>query len=181
MVHKIFLSIAILLLPSLSFGQFEINKHIAGPSIGFSFLGSTTQIGLNHEYAVLVRDIGINEPGILGVGGIFRYWSYSENFANVDWSYTDILLGVQTNYHFYFKNDNIDPWFGLVFAYDFGSVKSKIKTVGFMAGEESHGGFWIAANAGMRYWIKNNLAINVRIGFGTLSYGALDLGIDYKF
>jgi hypothetical protein len=172
--------IFILFLPSLIYSQFTVNKHILGPSVGFSFLGSTVQLGLNHEYALDLREIGVEEGGSVGVGGILRYWSYSENFVNVSWDYTDILLGVQANYHFYMADDKIDPWFGLILAYDFGSSKAEIKTPGFRVGEESHDGIWLGVNAGIRYWFEENMAMNIRIGFGTFSYGAVDLGFDYK-
>jgi len=179
MIHKKYV-ITLLLLPTLLFAQFEINKHILGPSIGFSFLGSAPQLGINHEYSLGLDEFGLEAEGKLGLGGIIRYWSYSENFVNVEWDYTDILIGIQSNYHFYMSNDNIDPWLGVILAYDFGSSDFKIKTAGFNIIDDSHGGFWLGANGGIRYWFKENMSINLRIGFGTLSYGALDLGFDYK-
>jgi len=181
MVHKSIFILLFLFSTLNLFGQFDLNKHVLGPSVGFSFLGSTLQFGINHEYSIDLNNLGISSSGKLGVGGIFRYWKYSENFTHVDWDYTDILIGIQTNYHFYMSNENLDPWFGIIMAYDFGSSKSKIKTIGFLIGKETHGGFWVAANAGMRYWVKENIALSIRIGFGNLSYSALDLGFDYKF
>ncbi len=181
MIHKLSYILFICLLPSYIIGQFDTNKQILGPSAGFSFLGSTIQVGINHESGVLIRDLGIDEPGKLGVGGIFRYWSYSEIFPNVEWNYTDILLGLQINYHFSMLNENVDPWFGFIVAYDFGFSKSKIKIDSFPVGEESYAGLWVGANAGMRYWVTDNMAFSIRIGLGTRGYGALDLGLDYKF
>ena len=181
MIHKIFFIIILFLIPSFLFSQFSVNKHILGPSVGFSFLGSAVQFGLNHEYSMSLEELGIDQGGILGIGGVIRYWSYSENFVNVSWDYTDILFGVQANYHFYMSDDKIDPWFGLILAYDFGSSEAEIKTPGFRVGDESHDGVWLGANAGIRYWFAENMAVNMRIGFGTLSYGAIDIGFDYKF
>lgn len=181
MIHKIFSLFFILILPSVIFGQFETNKNHLGPSVGFSFLGSTIQFGLNHEYGISLEELGIDKVGKLGIGGVFRYWDYKENFPNVEWDYTDILVGIQTNYHFYMANDKVDPWAGLIIAYDFNSVNSKIKTVGYEAIEESYGGLWIGAQAGARYWFNKDMAISIRIGFGTINYGSLDLGFDYKF
>ena len=181
MVHKKLFFIILFCIPSLVHSQFSVNKHILGPTIGFSFLGSAVQFGVNHEYSMSLQELGIDEGGRIGIGGILRYWSYSENFVNVSWNYTDILIGLQTNYHFYMADDKIDPWFGLILAYDFGSSEAKIKTAGFKVGDESHDGVWLGVNAGIRYWFVQNMAVNIRIGFGTLSYGAVDLGFDYKF
>ena len=40
--------------------------------------------------------------------------------------------------------------------------------------------FWVLMG-GARYWVSPTIAISAVIGFGTLSYGALDLGVDFKF
>lgn len=171
-----------MLFSSISFPQYEPNKHIVGPSIGFSFLGSTTQIGINHESAVSINELGFDKPGMLGVGLIFRYWNYSENLNFIKHDYTDILLGLQTNYHFYFHNEKVDPWLGVIVAYDFGYSEAKFpNSIEGENVETDYGGLWIAGHAGARYWFKENMAISLRLGFGTLNYGALDLGFDYKF
>ncbi len=75
--------------------QFTPNKHYLGPSIGLSFLGSAPQFGANYEYGMDLKDFGR-----VGIGGIIRYWSYSEDFYDGGWKYTDILIGAQGNYHF---------------------------------------------------------------------------------
>lgn len=180
MVHKKILFFILLIIPSVVIGQFEVGKNIIGPSFGFSFLGSSIQLGINHEYSLSLEQLGLEKSGKLGIGGIFRYWSYSEEFSHVDWNYTDIIFGVQTNYHFYIANEKIDPWLGITMAYDFGYVDNNIKIPGIEIDDKTYGGFWIAVGAGLRYWISENIAVNGRIGFGTLSYGALDLGFDYK-
>ena len=102
-----------------TYPQYEVGKHYAGPSIGLSFLGSTAQLGLNYEYAFVIKDFGT-----VGAGGIFRYWGYKESFLGGSWSYTNILIGGQFNYHFRMDNKKFDPWVGAVLAYDAGSVKT---------------------------------------------------------
>ncbi len=163
------------------FPQFDTGRNYAGPSIGLSFLGSAFQLGINYEYAMSFSNIGIDTPGKLGVGGLFRYWSYSLAYYKGEWSYTDFLLGAEGNYHFKLKNRKIDPWLGLVLAFDFGKVSwtGKEKRPYYIT-EPSHGGFWLGLHAGGRYWISPNFAVSARIGFGTLSYGALEVGVDFK-
>lgn len=180
MIHKFFISFLIIFSTAL-YGQFEAYKHVAGPSLGFSFLGSSFQYGASHEYGINLSDLGIETNGRIGIGGFFRYWTYEEETSNVQRNYTDILVGFQTNYHFYMPNDKVDPWFGFIAAYDFGYEDNKIKTPGFIAEEKSYGGFWVGANAGTRYWVNSNLGFSLRLGFGINSYGFLDFGIDYKF
>jgi hypothetical protein len=151
-----------LIFTASSNAQYEIDKHYVGPSIGLSFLGSTAQLGLNHEYAFMIEDFGI-----VGAGGIFRYWNYEESYSGgtVTESFTNFLLGGQFNYHFKAEINKIDPFLGLVLAYNV---------------ESSHGGVWFGFQGGARYWITPTIAIMGRGSFGTLSYGALELGVDFK-
>ncbi|MBK7105752.1 MAG: autotransporter domain-containing protein [Ignavibacteriae bacterium] len=171
----------LLFVTSNIFCQFQSNLHTSGPSLGFSFLGSTVQLGINHEYGIDLDNTENSKIGKLGIGGIFRSWSYSEIFPEVEWNYTNILFGFQTNYHFKLKNERFDPWAGLIIAYDFNDVNKQILVENANVSEVDKGGLWFGAQAGMRYWLNTKMAFNIRIGFGTLSYSALDLGIDYSF
>jgi len=175
-LKSLFVVVFFLLLQSPVSAQYTVEKHYAGPSIGLSFLGSTFQIGGNYEYALNVESFGK-----IGVGGIFRYWGYSDAYYyGGKWSYTNILIGAQGNYHFEIKgNTRLDPYAGLVLAYDGGSV-SYSGPAGTYA-TPSHGGLWFGFQGGMRYFVNPNLAITGRVGFGTLSYGALEFGVDFKF
>jgi hypothetical protein len=141
--------------------------------VGLSFLGSTFQFGANYEYGLKM------DFGTIGVGGLFRYWSYSEKFSSGKWKYTDILIGAQGNYHFKLENDKIDPWAGLVLAYNGGSVKWDGPLATFP--KPSHGGLFLGVHAGGRYWFSPTMAVSGRFGLGTLSYGSLDIGLDWKF
>lgn len=174
---KKLLSILVILLfaYSNSNAQFTPNHHYLGPCIGLSFLGSTPQFGVNYEYGMDLENFGR-----VGIGGIFRYWSYSEDYFFGKWSYTDILIGAQGNYHFKLEADKFDPWIGLTLAYNSASV-SWDGPGGYNYISPSAGGFFIGADAGARYWVSPTIGISARIGFGSLSYGALDLGVDFKF
>lgn len=157
------------------YSQYELNKSYLGPTIGLSFLGSSPQFGVNYEYSMQLQDFGR-----VGFGGVFRYWSYSETFFEGKWSYTDILIGAQGNYHFVVSNDKWDPWVGLVLAYDGGSVKWD-GPGGYYYSSPTVGGFFLGAQGGVRYWVSPTLAVVARLGYGSLSYGALDVGVDFKF
>jgi hypothetical protein len=166
--------VALLLIVSASsMAQFEAGKSYAGPAIGLSFLGSSVQFGANYEYGMKM------DFGLVGVGGLVRYWSYGEDFGIGKWSYTDILIGAQGNYHFVLDNKKIDPWAGLVLAYDAGSVSWDGPGGGFA--EPTHGGLFLGAHAGARYFFSPTMAVSARFGVGTLSYSSLDIGLDWKF
>ena len=102
MIRKNMLLFVCFFIPSLFFSQTTPDNHFIGVSVGFSFLGSVPQFGLNYEYPFNKKELGFDKAGVIGIGGIFRYWDYSENFINVDWEYRNILLGTQLNYSDYF-------------------------------------------------------------------------------
>jgi hypothetical protein len=167
--------ILLILCVSNSNAQFTPDRNYLGPSIGLSFLGTTPQFGLNYEYSMDLENFGR-----VGIGGVFRYWSYSEDYFEGKWSYTDVLIGVQGNYHFKLENDKIDPSAGIVLAYDAGSV-SWDGDPGYNYASPSYGGFFLGITGGIRYWVSPTLAVSAKLGYGSLSYGALELGVDFKF
>jgi hypothetical protein len=171
---KVFLFFLILMVPAVSTAQFETGKNYLGPSLGLSFLGSSPQFGLNYEYGIEMRNFGN-----VGIGGIMRYWSYSNGFNNGQWSYTNFLIGAQGNYHFKIDNPKFDIWAGLVLAYDNGTV-NYIGAHNDIFPHPSSGGVWLSLQGGLRYWVSNNFAVGGRLGFGTLSYSALEFGVDWK-
>ncbi len=175
MIRKILLIIILSTAISSSFAQFTVGNHYVGPMLGLSFLGSTYQLGAGYEYGMEIENFGK-----VGVGGIIRFWSYSENYRLGKWSYTDFLIGAQGNYHFKVDDNRFDPWAGLVLAFDAGSVEFSGPT-GVFYDKPSYGGIWLGLHGGLRYWLQPNLALSSRIGFGTLGYGALDVGVDFKF
>lgn len=171
---KLFFLFNAFIIPSITFAQFEVGKHHLGPSLGLSFLGSVPQIGLNHEYGIKLKDFGD-----VGFGGIFRYWAYNESFTGGEWNYSDILFGVQGNYHFRLNNDKIDLWAGLILAFDAGYVKYKGNNPNAFP-SPSHGGLWLGFQCGGGYWVSQTFAVSGRLGFGTLKYGSLEIGCDWK-
>lgn len=176
MIKKYLVLFFVIISASYSFPQYTIGNHYAGPSLGLSFLGSVVEFGGNYEYAMNLQDIGT-----VGVGGILRYWTYSTSFIGGKWSYTDFLIGAQGNYHFKIPDNNQwDPWAGLVLGYDVGSV-DYVGPAATIYSEPSYGGFFIGIQGGARYWINPQIALTGRISFGNLSYGGLDVGVDFKF
>ena len=181
MKKSLLIVLAIFLVSSLSSAQFTKETSCLGPSIGFYFYGSTPILGANYEYALSSIDLG---TGIVGIGGMFRYWSWSTDEGSYGgetwgWTYTDIMFGVQGLYHFKMENDKLDPFAGLTLAYDAASVKYKGPS-GYNWPSPTWGGITLGFAAGGRYWFSPNIAGVIRFGAGSSSYSALDLGVDFK-
>ena len=155
--------------------QFTPNKNYLGPNLGLSFLGSTPQFGVDYEYSMDLENFGR-----VGIGGVFRYWGYSETYFEGKWSYTNVLIGAQGNYHFKMENNKFDPWLGLILAYDAGSV-SWDGPSGYNYSSPTYGGFFLGVNGGLTYWVSPTIGITGRLGYGSLSYGGLDVGVNFKF
>ena len=168
-----------LTIPFVAFSQqyFEAGKSYVGPSIGLSFLGSTPEFGANYEYGMKM------EFGTIGIGGLFRYWGYSEEWGYGSFKYTNILIGAQGNYHLKMDpGSKLDPYVGIILGYDASSAKwtGGATYFGFEPSATS-GGLVLNAHGGCRYFISPTMALVGSIGYGSLSYGALDIGVDFKF
>ena len=176
------LFISFLFLSNVSFAQFEVGKHHAGPSISIGFGGWGLGFGADYEYGMSLKDIGVDAPGTLGIGGIFRYYNWSEDYFYGEWSYTDIIIGVQGNYHFKLDNSKLDPWVGLVLGFDIDSwsVTNRAGYETYDYGTSSSGGLFFNGNAGVRYWFSPTMAGRATFGFGNL-VSSLVLGVDFKF
>ncbi len=182
MKKSFILFLGLFFIASVSFAQFEVGKHHAGPSIGIGFGGYGLSFGADYEYGMSMKDIGVDAPGTLGVGGIFRYYNWSEDFGGLggyEWSYTDIIIGAQGNYHFKLDNSKLDPWVGLVLGFDIAS-SSWDGPSGLGDSSDSSGGLFFNGNAGCRYWFSPNMAARASLGFGSI-VSSIILGVDFKF
>ncbi len=111
MLHKIYTTFlaafVVASFASTASAQFENQKNYAGAHIGLSGVGSALTLGLDYERGI--TDIGQVGPGIIGLGGLFDYYSYSY-FETVKVTYID--LGVSGMYHFVLDNKKLDPFLG---------------------------------------------------------------------
>lgn len=178
MIHKIFFLVFFIFISSNIFGQFKsVDKYIE-PVVGFSFLGSAIQYGINYENTFM-----INSEHKVGFGVVTKYWKYSENIDNIETSYVIFLVGVQANYHFNLENKKVNPWVGVALAYNLGSTKATWNIDPHpdeVLESPDQVGIWKSVHAGLRYWLTENIAASTRIGLGNMSYGALDLGIVFR-
>lgn len=155
--------------------QFENQKNYLGPHIGLSGVGSALTFGLDYERGI--TNPGDFGPGIIGIGGLFDYYHYSEDYGlygSGGWTYIDI--GVSGMYHFVLDNKKLDPFLGLVLGYE---VATWSWNGGYLSGySPSAGGFTLGGSAGIRYFLNDNWALQARVGFGFYIFA---VGVDYKF
>lgn len=171
--------IAIMLITTTAKAQFENGSNYLGAHVGLSGVGSALTLGLDYERGI--TNAGEVGPGIIGIGGIFDYFSYGTNdfgYSDVgNWTYVD--FGVTGMYHFVLGNKKWDPFVGLVLGYEVASWSWKgnysyLNTYY----TPSAGGFILGGSAGIRYFLNNNWALQARVGFG---FYILAVGVDYKF
>lgn len=177
----IFVSLVIVLVLSVtSYSQLKEKDNLLGGSIGFWAKGNVPTFGVNFESNVVQAG-----SGTVGLGGIFRYYSYVNNYGNGDsrrYSFTS--LGFQGNYNFNRIGDGkFVPYFGLVIGYN--SVSStytdvnKNGTVTYTDVAYTSGA-WLWAQLGLRYFFSPGVAGTVRLGLGNNDFNALELGVDFK-
>ncbi len=173
-IAALFAILASLLCTQATYAQFVNGGNYAGAHVGLSGVGSTLTLGLDYERGI--TNPGEVGPGIIGIGGIFDYFSYSEDFYATTGSWTYIDFGVTGMYHFVLDNKKWDPFLGLVLGYEVASWKWNNSYYGSYS--PSAGGFTLGASAGIRYFFDDNWAAQARVGFG---FYILAIGVDYKF
>jgi hypothetical protein len=178
---KILLSCFFIILLNLSplHSQIQKGDNLLGASVGFWVKGSVPMLGLNFESHV--ADLG---SGTIGLGGLFRYYSYTNDYPNGDSrKYTFTSFGFQANYNFTQIGDGkFVPYLGLVLGYNnISNTYTDVTKHGVYITDVSYtSGAWLWGQAGMRYFFSPKFAGTVRLGFGNNDFNTLELGIDFK-
>ncbi len=176
---KLFVILTFLIISSISYSQLKKGDNLLGPSIGFWTNNSVPTFGANYENQI--ADVG--EVATFGLGGIFRYTAWTDNYnSDISYSskYTYIIFGAQGNFNFnHIGNGSFVPFAGLVLGYD--AVSYTLSTPQSNYSASSSSGFWLWAQAGMRYFFTPKVAGVVRLGVGNFSFNVLELGVDFKF
>ena len=186
MVRKIFTGclslVALAFLTPNAHAQFANQMNYLGPHVGLSGVGSTLTLGLDYERGI--TNVGEVGPGIIGIGGIFDYYSYSDNPGGYGGTWTYVDIGVTGMYHFVLADKKWDPFLGIylgdeISSWSWGSsAKAYYAELGIPTPSETGGGFTLGGSAGVRYFFSPNWAAEARVGFG---FYILALGVDYSF
>lgn len=156
--------------------DFEVGRWYAGPRMWIGNLNGAVAFGGQAERGFTKP--GQYGPGIIGGGvGLDWYsWSYDYPLGLGSYKYSVIPFQVFSNYHFVISsNKKIDPYVGLAFVY---SVVNASWSGGIDPGNADANYTDFAGQAGLRYFLKDNIALQGQIGFG---YGTLGLGATWKF
>jgi len=156
--------------------DFEVGSWYAGPRMWVGNLNGAVAIGGQMEKGFTKP--GQYGPGIIGGGvGLDWYsWSYNYPFGFGTYRYSVIPIQVFSNYHFVVpSNRKVDPYVGLAFVY---SIVSASWSGNIDPGTADANYTDIAGQVGLRYFLKDNVALQGQLGFG---YGTLGLGATWKF
>ncbi len=162
--------------------QFADQVNYLGPHVGISGVGSALTLGVDYERGI--TKVGQVGPGIIGVGGLFDYFSYGDNPGGYGGTWTYIDIGVTGMYHFVLTDKKWDPFLGVylgdeISSWSWGSsAKAYYASLGIPAPSETSGGITFGGCAGIRYFFNNAWAAEARVGFG---FYVLALGVDYSF
>lgn len=173
------LFILVLTFPLTTNSQLKEKDNLLGGSIGFWAKGNVPMFGVNFESSIVQAG-----SGTVGLGGIFRYYTYSNNYRNGDSRrYTFTSFGVQVNYNFNQIGDGkFVPYLGVVLGYN--SVNNTYTDVTkngvYISDVIYKSGAWLWGQVGMRYFFSPTVAGTVRFGLGNNDFNTLELGVDFK-
>lgn len=178
-LSKILFMLSLIALTSSSYSQLKEKDNLLGGSVGFWAKGEVPMFGVNFESNVTQAGIGT-----IGVGGIFRYYTYRFNYNNGDSRrYSFSSLGFQANYNFnQIGNGSFVPFFGLVAGYNYvNNTYTDVTRNGVYQTDVSYNsGAWIWGQTGFRYFFSPAVAGTVRLGLGNNDFNTLELGVDFK-
>lgn len=160
--------------------QLKEKDNLLGGSLGFWAKRNVPTFGISYENQITQAGIGT-----IGIGGIFRFYTYTDRYSNGDsWKYTFTSLGFQSNYNFNQIGDGkFVPFAGIVIG--FNTVSATYTDVSkhsvYIGNSAYDNGVWIWGQAGMRYFFSPTVAGSVRLGGGNYDFNTLELGVDFKF
>lgn len=169
----------LLVFSSSNFAQLKEHDNLLGGSLGFWAKGNSPMFGANFESNVVQAGVGT-----IGVGGIYRYYSFTNTYGNGDSRrYSFSSIGAQVNYNFNQIGDGrFVPFIGAVAGYN--SVNNTYTDVtrnGVYVNDVSYtSGAWIWGQLGMRYFFSHSVAGSVRLGLGNNDFNTLEIGMDFK-
>jgi hypothetical protein len=154
---------------------FSTGSYYAGPRVWLGNLNGAVALGAQIERGF--TQPGKYGPGIIAGGVGIDYYHWSDDFAGVgSYDYSVVPIQVFGNYHFVIKDHpRFDPYLGVALVY---SVVSASWSGSGGESSAAGSGTDFAGQAGLRYFMSDNFALQGQLGFG---YGTLGLGATWKF
>ncbi len=175
-MKKIFMFMAVMAatVVGASAQSFEKGDNVVSATVG---LVSDYGLPISLTYERGIYDI--NDDMAIGVGATVGYGFDSES-TNIGgtggkWKYSNVLLGVNGNYH-YTGVDKWDFFGGLLLGYDIASAKWDGDYDAPVSATSNE--FVLGLNVGARYYFSESFAATATAGFGISS---VSIGVAYKF
>ena len=160
-----------------SFAQYKEGKSTLGILAGYGGGGLTgtgaIPIGLEFNF------MNLGDKMQLGVFAAYASTSEEYNFflAKGEWTYTNIIVALQGNYHFS-PGEKFDPFIGVALGYNVASAKFEWSgTTTLASPTASVGGFFYSGQAGFNYWFSESMAAQVRVGYFPYVGAGLTFGL----
>ncbi len=179
-MKHLFIFICFLLIAvSVSNAQLKEKDNLLGGSLGFWAKGEVPMFGVNFESNIVQAGVGT-----VGLGGIFRYYTFTNTYGNGDSRrYTFTSFGAQLNYNFNQIGDGrFVPSLGLVVGYNKvnNTYTDVTRNAVYITDVTYNSGAWIWGQVGMRYFFNPNVAGSLRLGLGNNDFNTVELGVDFK-
>ncbi len=163
-MKKIIIAIAMFAgISSVNAQSFNEGTSVLQAGIGFGGAFGTP-ITLGYEYGVTEK---------IGVGLSVGYGSKTQSFFGGDYKYTNILVGLKGNYHFY-TTDVVDVYGGAILGYNNQSVTTTFTGPGAQVAASK---VLLGAQLGGRYYFTESLGAFAELGFGLANF---NVGLAYK-
>lgn len=170
---------AVLITVVSSFSQLKEKDNLLGGSLGFWAKGNSPMFGVNFESQLVQAGVGT-----VGLGGIFRYYSFTNTYSNGDSrKYSFSSIGAQLNYNFNQIGDgSFVPYFGIVAGYNYvnNTYTDVTRNAVYVTDISYSSGAWLWGQLGMRYFFSPRVAGSLRFGIGNNDFNTLELGVDFK-
>lgn len=172
-------SFLIIILTLTTFSQLKEKDNLLGGSLGFWAKGEVPMFGINFESQLTQAGVGT-----LGLGGIFRYYTFTNHYGNGDSrKYSFSSVGAQLNYNFNQIGDgSFVPFVGLVAGYNYvnNTYTDVTRNAVYITDVSYTSGAWVWGQFGMRYFFNPKVAGTMRLGIGNNDFNTLELGVDFK-
>lgn len=155
----------VLLFSSISFAQFDADRSSIALGVGYGGggLDGSDAIPFTAEFNFFKFNDKIQ-------GGIFAsYASTSESYnfytSSGEWTYTNIIVAAQANYHFS-PGEKFDPFAGVALGYNVASASWEWDGNSNLPEPSANaGGVFYSGQVGFNYWFSKSMAVQVRAGY----------------
>ncbi len=156
-------------------------NSLIGPAIGYSLKSKVLSYGINYEYAFAQNQTGIFTAGIAG-----KYSAKNESLEGNTGELKNSVISAGLKCNFNLNNlsaKSIVPFAGLMIGYNYSVTKYEFNNSAQdpLFPDTKRHSMYIFGEAGVRFFISRNMALNIKAGSGNIDKSILEIGFDYRF